>query len=86
MTRDEIATRARQIVAEHLKVPLDQVTEDATFDALGADSLDHIEIGFDLEQAFDIEVSDEDAEQLKTFGNAVDFLERKLGVGAAVAA
>lgn len=80
MTLQEITTSARAIVAEHLKVPLAKVTEGATFDSLGADSLDHIEIAFDLETHFDISIPDDAADAIPTVGQAVDYLVKRVGV------
>ena len=59
-----IAERVKQIVAEQLGVDEDQVTNEASFmDDLGADSLDTVELVMALEEEFDIEISDEDAER-----------------------
>jgi acyl carrier protein len=70
-----IDERVKQIVAEQLGVDEDQVTEDASFmDDLGADSLDTVELVMALEEEFDIEISDEDAEKILTVKNAIDYI------------
>jgi len=70
-----IAERVKQIVAEQLGVDDDQVTNEASFmDDLGADSLDTVELVMALEEEFDIEISDEDAEKIQTVQDAVDYI------------
>ncbi len=70
-----IAERVKQIVAEQLGVDEDQVTNEASFmDDLGADSLDTVELVMALEEEFDIEISDEDAEKIQTVQDAVDYI------------
>ncbi|WP_432821956.1 acyl carrier protein [Trichloromonas sp.] len=70
-----IDERVKQIVAEQLGVDADQVTNDASFmDDLGADSLDTVELVMALEEEFDIEISDEDAEKILTVQDAIDYL------------
>jgi acyl carrier protein len=70
-----IAERVKQIVAEQLGVDEDQVTNEASFmDDLGADSLDTVELVMALEEEFDIEISDEDAEKIQTGQDAIDYI------------
>ncbi|WP_225911693.1 acyl carrier protein [Desulfuromonas versatilis] len=70
-----IAERVKQIVAEQLGVDEEQVTNEASFmDDLGADSLDTVELVMALEEEFDIEISDEDAEKIQTVQDAVDYI------------
>ncbi|MBW2452626.1 MAG: acyl carrier protein [Deltaproteobacteria bacterium] len=70
-----IAERVKQIVTEQLGVDEDQVTSDASFmDDLGADSLDTVELVMALEEEFDIEISDEDAEKIQTVQDAIDYI------------
>ena len=70
-----VAERIKQIVAEQLGVEEDQVTTVASFmDDLGADSLDTVELVMALEEEFDIEISDEDAEKIQTVQNAIDYI------------
>ena len=65
---------ARQAIAEHLGVPLDMVVDAAEFRALGADSLDLIELSLALEHAFDIAIPDEAIDGCETVGEAIAFL------------
>jgi len=70
-----IHERIKQIVAEQLGVDEDQVTNEASFmDDLGADSLDTVELVMALEEEFDIEISDEDAEKIQTVQDAIDYI------------
>ena len=68
----EIFERVKTIVVQQLEVDKEQVTEEASFaNDLGADSLDTVELVMALEEEFDIEISDEVAEQIDTVGKAV---------------
>lgn len=75
----KMENRVREIIVEQLGVSAEQVTKDASFvDDLGADSLDTVELVMAFEEVFDIEIPDEDAEKLSTFGDALAYLESKL--------
>lgn len=70
-----IQERVKQIVAEQLGVDEEQVTDEASFmEDLGADSLDTVELVMALEEEFDIEISDEDAEKIQTVQDAVAYI------------
>lgn len=70
-----IEERVKQIVAEQLGVDEEQVVSDAAFmDDLGADSLDTVELVMALEEEFDVEISDEDAEKIQKVKDAVDYI------------
>ncbi|MFA5336627.1 MAG: acyl carrier protein, partial [Candidatus Omnitrophota bacterium] len=70
----------REIIAKQLGVKLEEVTPQATFiDDLGADSLDTVEIVMALEEEFKAEIPDEDAEKMKTVGEAIKYIEEKSG-------
>ena len=70
-----IDKRVKEIVAEQLGVDESQVTNEASFmDDLGADSLDTVELVMALEEEFDIEISDENAEKIQTVQDAIDYL------------
>ena len=70
--------KVREIVVEELNVTEEQVTPEATFqEDLNADSLDVVELVMRLEDAFDITIPDEDAEKIRTVGQAVDYIEQK---------
>ena len=71
-----IADKVKEIVVEQLGVSEDQVKPEASFvEDLGADSLDQVELVMALEEEFDIEISDEDAEKIQTVQNAIDYVE-----------
>jgi acyl carrier protein len=73
MSKDEIFSKVKAIVAEQLSVEADQVTPEANFqNDLNADSLDVVEMVMALEEAFDVEIPDEAAEEIKTVQDAVD--------------
>jgi len=75
----DIEERVKKIVVDQLGVREDQVTSDASFvDDLGADSLDTVELVMALEEEFDLEIPDEDAENIRTIGEAVDYIKEHL--------
>ena len=70
-----IEERVRKIVCEQLGVSDDDVKVDASFvDDLGADSLDTVELVMALEEEFDLEIADEEAEKISTVQEAVDYI------------
>ncbi len=69
--------KVKQIVVEQLGVDEAEVTATASFvDDLGADSLDQVELIMAFEEAFDMEIPDEDAEKIKTVQDAIDYIEK----------
>ena len=71
--------KVKQISMEKLGVSEEQVTSEASFiDDLNADSLDIVELVMELEDAFGLEIPDEDAEKLKSVQNAIDYLKGKI--------
>jgi len=79
MTRDEILKKVKEITSEQLGVDESQITPEAKFiDDLGADSLDTVELVMALEEEFDLEISDEEAEKLTTVQKVVDYIETHL--------
>ena len=73
-----IEEQVKSIVAEQLGVKGDEVTNEASFvDDLGADSLDTVELVMALEEEFDTEIPDEDAEKITTVQQAIDFVKSK---------
>ncbi len=75
MEREELLKKIKGIVSDKLSISEDQVTEDASFtEDLGADSLDTVELVMALEDEFDMDIPDEDAEKLDTVGKAMDYV------------
>ena len=74
----DIESAVKNIIVEKLGVDESDVTTDASFtNDLGADSLDTVELIMEFEKEFDLTISDEDAEQIATVGDAVDYLSEK---------
>jgi acyl carrier protein len=72
---NEIETRVKKIVVEQLGVKEEEITTDASFvDDLGADSLDTVELVMALEEEFETEIPDEDAEKIVTIKDAVNYI------------
>ncbi len=70
--------RVKKVVIDRLKRKESEVTEDASFiDDLGADSLDVVDLVIGFEDEFGIQIPDEDAEQIRTVKQAVDYIEAK---------
>ena len=75
---DDISSKVKKIVADHLCIDEAKVTEESSFiDDLGADSLDTVELVMAFEEEFGSEISDSDAEKILTVGDAVKFIENK---------
>lgn len=73
-----VEDKVKKIIGEKLGVDLSEITdESALVDDLGADSLDLVELIMSLEEGFDIEVPDDDAEKLVTVKNAIDYIDSK---------
>ncbi|MGC8873384.1 MAG: acyl carrier protein [Chloroflexia bacterium] len=80
MISDDILRRLKALVAERLGVDESQITPEASFvEDLNADSLDLVELIMSLEEEFDIEIPDEAAEKIRTVGDAIEYLEERLG-------
>ncbi|MBE3570588.1 MAG: acyl carrier protein [Bacillales bacterium] len=75
---DDVLERVTKIVVDRLGVEASQVTLDASFkEDLGADSLDVVELVMELEDEFEMEISDEEAEKIATVGDAVNYIKSK---------
>ncbi len=78
MIADEKENRVREIIGEQLGVSVDEVALDSSFSGeLGADTLDRIELVLALEEEFDLEITEEDADHLKNVQDAVDLVARR---------
>ena len=75
---DNTAAKVKEIIINELGVDPEKVTNDASFvDDLGADSLDTVELVMAFEEEFTIDIPDEDAEQLRTVGEAIAYIEKR---------
>ncbi len=74
---DTVQGRVIEIITEELGVEADKVTAEASFvEDLGADSLDTVELIMAFEEEFEIDIPDEDAEEMRTVGDAVAYIEK----------
>jgi len=80
MDRAEALETLKEIIVEQLSVNKEDITEESKFeDDLGADSLDIVELLMALEEQFEVEIPDEDAEKIRTVGEAVSYIVEKSG-------
>ena len=76
----DVEEKVKDIIVEELGVEREKLTSDASFmEDLGADSLDTVELVMAFEKEFDIDIPDEDAEKLRTVGDAMNYLHEKIG-------
>ncbi len=81
MTKADILEKLKQIIQDRLDVEEDKIVPEASFvEDLNTDSLDIVELIMGIEEEFDIEIPDEDAEKLTTVGEALNYAAAKLGV------
>ena len=79
MSDDQIRTKVIEIVCEHLAVEKAKVEDKTSFiEDIGADSLDIVELVMELEEEFDIQIPDDQAEKIKTVGEAVDYIDNAI--------
>lgn len=74
----DILAKVKEIVSEQLNVEEENIKLETTFEDLEADSLDVVELIMQLEEEFDIEIPDEDAEKIRVVGSAVEYIKEKL--------
>tara|TARA_B100001167_G_scaffold92200_1_gene55935 strand:- start:830 stop:1072 length:243 start_codon:yes stop_codon:yes gene_type:complete len=75
---ESIEARVREIIVNELGVELEKVTDDASFvEDLGADSLDTVELVMAFEEEFGLDIPDEEAEKMRTVGDAVRYLNKQ---------
>ena len=78
-SEDKVEERVKKIIIENLGVEEDDVVPEAKFvDDLGADSLDTVELVMAFEEAFDIEIPDEDDEKILTVGKAIEYIKQNI--------
>jgi acyl carrier protein len=78
---ESVLDRIRRIIVDRLGVAESEVTAEASFkDDLGADSLDVVELIMELEDEFDLEISDDDAEKITSVGQVVAYIESHINV------
>ncbi len=76
----DIEQRVKEIIADQLGEPIENITPEKDFvQDLGADSLDVVELVMALEEEFGIEIPEEDAEKIRTVGDAINYIKQKLG-------
>ena len=76
----DLEEKVKEIIAKELGVEREKLTNDASFmEDLGADSLDTVELVMEFEKEFNIDIPDEDAEKLRTVGDAIGYLNSKVG-------
>jgi len=74
-----IEEKVKEIIAEQLQVDIEKVKPEASFiDDLGADSLDTVELVTAFEEAFDIEIPDEEAEKIRTVRDAINYIKSRV--------
>jgi acyl carrier protein len=73
-----VEVKVKKIVAEQLEVAADKLSLDTTFEDIDADSLDIVELVMALEEEFDLEISDQEIENIKTVGDVIKYIESKV--------
>ncbi len=73
-----IQDKVKKIVAEQLEVDIEKLTVETTFEEIDADSLDIVELVMALEEEFDLEISDQEIENIKSVGDVIRYIESKV--------
>ena len=76
---EQLESKVSEIIVEQLGASKEEIVPEASFiDDLGADSLDIVELVMAMEEEFDIEIPDEDAEKIQTFGDALKYVRERV--------
>jgi len=75
---NEFAERVRMVIAKHMRIPPENITNESTFADLGIDSLDGVNLLFDIEEEFDISIEDDAARSISSVAQMVDGIEKLL--------
>lgn len=76
----EVETKVKEIIMDKLGTSEEKITPEASFrNDLGADSLSTVELMMELEEAFGVEIEDEEAEKIQTVKDAIEYIEKKVG-------
>lgn len=73
-----VEDKVKTIVSEQLEVAMDSLSTETTFEEIDADSLDIVELVMALEEEFDLEISDQEIENIKTLGDIINFIEARV--------
>jgi len=73
-----IESKVKNIISEQLEVSIDKLSPDTTFEDIDADSLDIVELVMALEEEFDMEISDQEIENIKSVGDVIKYIESKV--------
>ena len=71
----ELAERVRKVIAKQMRIPVENVTIDSTFEELGMDSLDGVNLLFEVEEEFDISIDDDESRSIKSVREMVNGIE-----------
>lgn len=82
MNTTELQAQLTEILASEFAIPVEEISADATFEGLGLDSLDLVEVTMIVDERIGVKLEDEDLESITTVGDAVDAISEKLGVSA----
>lgn len=74
----DVAERVRKVIAKHMRIPPENVTNESTFAELGIDSLDGVNLLFEIEDEFDISIEDDQARSIRSVPEMVDGIQRLL--------
>ncbi len=74
----DVKEKVKSIVADQLEIDIDKLTMETTFEEIDADSLDIVELVMTLEEEFELEISDEEIENIKSVGDVVKYIEPRV--------